>query len=683
VPDEPAKEVLAARPDRAVEIPPGRYQIRAGSPGFALGTNVSSSAAASVPDAAPDTVRLSLVAGGSIRIEPSAVPSPGAVQLVSFSTGKTDVFFVDRERELPVPAGKVVAVGLIRPGKFLGITKILPIQPGKQTVVQGFDRPAPTRSNVLVRGDYTGGSAQDPKDVSIALVSGAARFESAAATNAADGSHYSVFYGIAQGPERIDVSSKRWRANLLDVAVSEPFVFKGDLVLVPKPSLTVRPIGVGRSEKWTVKVYSCKETDFGPGSAAWPPLEKCTSDSVMEGSGSEVVVHNLDPKWYFVLVERSGKKAGKQVDLRSGQDRQEDFDFQGRRIYGVVRQGNQGVAATLTFKNSDSGDTADDVTSTSDGSYEQFLSEAGKYRVEIRTPTMAEGQTAVFEITVGDEESIQKDFTIPGGRVTVAVTNERTRQAIRDASVEFLLAGANEERKTDETGVATLPPLPRGTLRLVVTADGYERKSQTFEVVETKAQRLNIQLKPLEEGQTFRVLLPDGSPAASATVLWSLDGNGGFSYRQRCDSAGTCRFNQRPSDEETLFVVDKQAGLTIVTAGAAFRDSEVRLSPAGGPLTVNVRRVGPSSTGGLSAKVFVGGVMVGTFALEMIANLVGENSQLYAYPGAAQPIVIPGLPAGTPLGLVISPAAGGLTPSPARQTPVQLPLSVPLDIVVP
>ena len=683
MPSESTKAVIEARPDKAVEIPSGRYEIRAGSPGFALATNVSYTASEVPPGSPSDRVRLSLVPGGSVYIDPSAVPSPGAVDLISLSTGKTDVLFVDREREIPVPAGKLVAVGLISPGKFLGMTTVLPIKPGQKNVVQSFAKPAPGRSNVFVRGDYVGGTSQDPKDVAIALSAGAEKFESAAATNAAAGSHYSVFYGIAQGPRRIDVSSKRWRATQADLSVAEPFVFKGDLVLVPKPSLTVRPIASERAERWKVNVYSCKDAEFGPGSAAWPTLEKCVSDRLTEGSGSEVVVHDLDAKWYFVLVELGGKRVGKKVDLRSGQDRQEDFDFQGRRVYGVVRQGDDGIAATLTFKNNDTGDRADDVTSGPDGSYEETLSQSGKYRVEIRIEGATEAQAAVFQLAVGDEESIRQDFTIPSGRVTVTVSNERTREPIRDASVGFVLAGASEERKTDESGAATLPPLPPGTLRLITQADGYQRKDQNFAVLGTKTmQRFSVLLKPLDDPHTFRAILPDGSPAASATVLWSLDLNGAFQFRQTCDSSGTCRFIHHPSEEETLFLVHKQAGLTIVSAGTAYQDQEVRLLPVGGPLILNVRR-GGQSQGILSAKVIVAGVVLPPFALERIANLVGEPFQLYLYPGASQPIIIAGLPAGASLGVVVSPTAGSGQSPEIRPTTIQLPLPGAMELTVP
>ena len=111
VPSEPTKAVIEARPDKAVEIAPGRYEIRAGSPGFALASDASYTAREVPPGSPSDRVRLSLVPGGSVYIDPSAVPSPGAVQLVSLSTGKADVLFVDREREIPVPAGKLVAAG--------------------------------------------------------------------------------------------------------------------------------------------------------------------------------------------------------------------------------------------------------------------------------------------------------------------------------------------------------------------------------------------------------------------------------------------------------------------------------------------------------------------------------------------------------------------------------------------
>lgn len=683
VPDESAKAVLKTRSDQAVEVPAGRYQIRAGSPGFALATNVSYAAAVVSPDAPADRVRLRLVPGGSVSIDPAAVPSPGAVQLISLSTGKTDVLLVDREREIPVPSGKLVAVGLMTPGKFLGITTILQIRQGEKTVVKGFARPAPGRSNVLVRGDYSRDSPQDPKDVVMALSDGSARSASTSSVNAADRSHYSVFYEIPQGRKRIDVSSKRWRADPVELTLSEPFVWKGDLVLLPKPSLTVRPMSSVRPERWNVKVYSCKDTDFGPGSAAWPSLQACVSDQGLEGSGSELVVRDLDAKWYFVLVEMGGKRSGKQVDLRSGQDREEDFDFQRWRVSGVVREGDDGIAATLTFKNNDTGDRADDVTSGPDGSYEETLSQSGKYRVEIRPQGAPEAQTAVFQLAVGDEESIQQDFTIPSGRVTVTVTNERTREPIRDASVGFLLGGAKEVRKTDESGAATLPRLPPGTLRVITQADGYQRKEQNFAVLEAKtAQRFSVLLKPLDDTHTFRAILPDGSPAAAATVLWGLDVNGGFHFRQGCDSSGTCLFANHPSEEENLFLVHKQAGLTIVSAGTAFQDKEVRLLPVGGPLVLNVRR-GGRSQGVLSAKVIVAGVVLSPLALERIANLVGEPFQLYLYPGAQQPIIIVGLPAGASLGVVVSPTAAPGQSLNIPPTTIQLPLSGAMDLTVP
>jgi hypothetical protein len=688
VPYDDTKATIAARSDEPIEIPPGRYEIRAGSRGFALGSNVSyTSTEAVLESLPPHRVRLSLVPGGRVYVDPSAVPSPGAVQLLSFSTGKTDVLFVDREREIPVPTGQLVAVGLISPGKFLGITRILQIQRGQKNVVTGFDKPAAGRSNVLVRGDYVGDVSSDAKDVVIALSARAEKFESASATNAATGSHYSVFYAIPQGPKTIEVSSKRWRGTQLELTVSEPFVFKDDLTFVTRPSLTVRPVaGSGdRPERWKVKVYSCKESEFGPGSTVWPSLESCSSDRVIEASGSEAVVPYLNAKWYFVVMELGGQRAGKQVDLRNGQDRSETFEFKRRRVFGVVREADQGVAATLTFENYDTGERSGDVTSGPDGSYEAILWQSGIYRVEVHLQMANETEAAIYKLPVGDEESIRRDFTIPSGRVTVTVLNETTRDPIRGVSVGFVLAGAGEERKTDELGAAILPPLPPGRLRLIAQADGYQRKDETFEVLETKAmQRWNVLLKPLNDGHTFHAILPSGSPAASAIVLWSIDANGAFRFRQECDSAGLCRLAESPSDAELLYLVHPQAGLTVLPTGQALHDEEVRLRLRGGPLVVNVRRGDESQVTVLSAKILVEGVVIPPFALETIANLVGEPFRLYLYPGVQQPIMIAGLPAGTPVAVAVS-SVGTVSNRSHESEPLalQLPIQRPVEISLP
>jgi len=273
----------------------------------------------------------------------------------------------------------------------------------------------------------------------------------------------------------------------------------------------------------------------------------------------------------------------------------------------------------------------------------------------------------------------------PSGRVAVTVLKESTRDPILGASLGFLLGGASEERKTDELGKATLPPLPPGKLRLIVQADGYQRKDQTCDVLDSKAiQRWNVLLKPLDDGHSFTAILPSGSPATSATVLWKLDANGAFQFRQECDSSGTCRFAERPSEGETLFLVHRQAGLTVISAGTAFRDSEVRLLPRGGPLILNVRRGEESQGAVLSARVVLASVVVPPYALETVANLVGETFRLYLHPGVEQSIVIAGLPAGTSLGVIVSSAAVGSGQyREVRPAAIQLPLQGALEVSVP
>lgn len=650
--------LIVASGGQTIRVSAGRYDLRAYSEGLALATNTTLTVTLEEQSNGPHGIGLTLGPGGTIAISPEALPPDGSVQLLSLSSGRVDTLFLERDRELPFPAGKAVAVLFAGPDKLIGVTSPFELAPRARSVVAGVHKPTDASGDIVVRVDFPPGAfASEERDYRTTLQSTGSERQASVSTNKNSDSHYSVFFDVPAGSYSLSLESGHWWAKKIPIEVQAGrLVLDDHLAPQPKPSLKVVLDSAVKPPTWKVSVYRCPEGELGPATASWPDLKRCSTFQNRETTSDQVALDHLDPAWVFVLVEAGLRRLGRQVDLTTGRDRTEHFDPRGVRVFGRVRRGKKDIAADLSFRNSDTEATEAEVRSAPDGTYETFVSDEGLYRVTVRPAELELPDSPVFKLRILRHEDLERDFDIPSSSVHVVILDERTRKPIPKAEVLFVYAGAGESRETDEQGEARLPPIAPGALKLGVGATGYARKTVTVSVEDQDApQSAVVLLKPLQDEHSFRLLLPGGSPASSGIVFVGPYSEG-FRERDDCDGEGICRLADRPGDEEMLFLFHPEAALT-VARGSDTLGSTVTLRPPGGELKIEVQRGQTSASCVLRVQVFLEGVPVPRFLLAVLGTVLGRNYQTMLFPNFQQPLVIQGLPVG-PVVIGIAPAEG-------------------------
>lgn len=655
VPHDFSRELLCTEAPAPLVVPPGRYDIRASSPGFALGRESTLVVdPGDRPDAErsrpPHGVNVDLDPGGIVAIGRGAVPVSGAVQLLSFETDRLDTLFLERESEAPFPAGRMIGIAFRLPNQVMGMTRPFDLPAGQRKVIDRFEPSAKGRGDLLIRIDYPDAMGPDAQDVRLSLGPPEHPIEPEASTNKQRDGHYSVFFGLRAGQYPVRVVSKFWRIDGTTVDVrADKVVIDDHLRLLPKPSLkvSVRDLAEVDGGSYKLSLYECE--GLGPGTALWPDIKTCVlTRSEKAERGRELTFSGLDGRRYFLLGETGNRKSGIHVDLRDGHDRREILEFRQTRVHGRVLRGEKGIIADLTFKGLGEGNEGPTVRSGPDGSYEVAVYRRDAYEIAIAPPGTVPGAEAKFLLDLNDmPEDVDRDFVVPRGEAIVTVRDESSRRPIDGAKVWFTIAGSGEVRTTDALGQVSFPPLPAGDFKCRAEAKGYRSQDSVFSVADADApQSFELLLKPLKEELSFRVVLPTGDPAGSPLLFARWNGNT-FALLETCEPDGTCRFSEKPEDQEVLYLAHKDAGLTVVSAGGALEAGSVTMSPSGGWLIVSVTRGVQTSRSLLQIEVGVGGVLVPLQAmvfLGSVAQASGVRPMLQA--GGDDRFVLAGLPAG-------------------------------------
>lgn len=675
VPFDYSKELTCSSGGQLPEVTTGRFELRVFAKSLALPTNTTLSY--SPEELAPTRLlSLSLIPGGVIDIPPAIVAAGGAVHLLSLKTGRVDTVFVDRERQIPFPAGEVIAVALRAPNEFLGMTIPWRLNQGTTRKVPELTTPKPGRGHLLSRIDYPADASATLRDLRITLEG---EEPEASIVSLPSATLYSVFYNAPSGRLKLSVKSQFWRMQDAFVTVARPMSLARNSVL-PRPSLHIKIEGDVPPEALVkTTLYDCDQTKEGAGQTAWPELTKdCSVHWNGEAEAGKAHIPHLDSRWYFVAAEWDGHSIGRRVDLRPGIDVSETFEFRRTRVEGRVRLGGVGVPATLQWADDRSGEVETTAQADVEGFYVAAVWSPKVAMVTISpTPRPDISERQWIEIPATSE--LRKDFDIPDTDVRVLVRDSRTEKLVAEANVGFVRSGASEEEVAEE-GEVRLSGIAPGNLRCHVSAEGYVPSDVDLQVTSTsKPQTFSVRLDPLGE-ERFLALLPTGVAAANADVMPGV-GPSSYARRLQCDAHGECRLPAGSPPEEPILVFHPEAGLTVATVGSVKEEGRLMLRRPGGPLRVGLQRGAIAALVTLQISVAIDGLPIDPMILGLMANRLQKSYRIYLQPGFAGPFEVQGLPEGE-LIVAVGPAGQQRSELPPTTVRMRMPSGV-ADLTLP
>lgn len=309
---------------------------------------------------------------------------------------------------------------------------------------------------------------------------------------------------------------------------------------------------------------------------------------------------HLPPEVVVAVIDIGGWKVSHRIDLTAGMDIDETIEIDAIEVSGRITYGGDPAAARIRIRG---GDESTDTEADETGRYETLLWQTGRFVAEVwlRDEPAVPSFHDTFRV---DADTSTLDFRIPRTNYRVAVLDRETGKPIVRASVGFLNrwndpdVGARSHGRavlTDESGIATLPPLHAGDVEVRVGASGYrDAEVVRFVAAEGEPVRtppvIEVRLEAAGRGEQVQFVLPDGSAAAGAALMIVGDGVPSHPlFRGTTDANGAVAI---PAGiEGSILLVRHPAAGTLVRrwTGRQAQDERWMLVPAAGPLLVRVR----------------------------------------------------------------------------------------------
>jgi hypothetical protein len=644
--------VLRVEAGRSVEVPPGTYDLRASARGYALGLNATLFVAAEGETASisgqPHVTLMTLGPGGTVILDRSAILETGAAQLLSFSTGRIDTLFLNREESAPFPAGKFVAIGFKGPDQILGVTKILNLSAREEKRVTEFDRPTPGNGHLLIQVQFPSGRRPGvARDVRTEVVGPPGLRSPTIESDNSLLSYHGLYYNLPAGRYSIRLRSGFWAADAVETEVR-----KGELTiesrLAPKlrPTLAidVRADPPLQDAERAVTIYSCPASELEAGAGPWPELKRCSVEYQGKFTGDHSETTRFNPGKFFALLRIGNLRKGRVADLTDGQDHTELFEFKKIRLFGRVARGGEGVSARLTITSLETLEQEADGQSDPSGNYETYVWRVGGFAATVEPSGQELGPPPMkFRFMVPRVDSFEKDFNLASNKVLITVRDSKTGQPLPTAHVNYRDGVSSQVATANSAGVVSLPLLFPGKFRCSAEAEGYFPEQAEFQVADQEEpQRFEISLKPQTDSLAFTAYRPDGTPATGAIALVGYNPGKGYREQIPCDDQGTCRFPNEPSRDDLLFLACPSAGLTVTTVGQALDSGSVTMRPAGGELKIFVHNGSQPPSQLVLGSVALDGLILPPYLLETTGVTRG-----LVYPNRGEPFLYTSLPAGS------------------------------------
>lgn len=470
--------------------------------------------------------RVPVVPAGTVSLDRSvSLPSNGTtfLRLLHLDSHSRDpVLRREFSRRVPakaaydgaaMPAGRVIAALFDSSrDEYLGITRPVEVQAGATTQVT--PKPPAEGSDLMVLLDRPAILGQHSEaGVEVVAWTGEKTRSPDVLVTTADRA-YAVWYSLKGNHVEVEATSFGAFLPRREILLRPGKVegFRGELQPLPNLDVEIRLPEALRRQDLELKIAEL-------------PDRAAVTGQLVAASSEFARFEALPPKELEVVLEAGPWAFRKRVDLRSGEDAAVVVSPTPIQITGRVFFADEPHAATVAFR-SDPFRPQEEVTTVTDedGSYGIVLFRSGFYHVGIQLEGAASGPYIEYlEEPIVEDRAL--DFHLPGNRFRVRAIDAQTGQGVAGASlvVDNRMASgrvASRHATTGDKGVAELPPLGPGEIRIIAEAEGYLRTGPVSEPVpeEDAEVEVTISLEPLGPGARLRVLLADGTSAAGAEV---------------------------------------------------------------------------------------------------------------------------------------------------------------------
>lgn len=582
-----------------------------------------------------------------IEVDPVLLFDNHAVEISSLADGRSVTIRGTGPHVTSFRAGRVFAVARNEQGSLVGVVLTRDAHAGERARFETYDRPKPGRGHVLIRAEYSKEiDLTGLRDLRITLEGSRETLRADAAIDSAGRSAAALFGNVAAGRYWVRIETQYWLVDetTIEIGPTRP-LGEAVLRLRPKPSISV-VLELDASlahEKRSLLLHRCPGWDGDR--ATIPELDACQTTK-KEFSGDMAGFRWLAPEIYGLEAETGGRERLETVDLRNGQDASVTFRFHKVRLHGLVTEKGDGVPAELTFRSNEEKEEGyvlavrAVIRSEPDGRYEANLWPDG-YTVSVAPPEM-EGRASTFHVNLEEGTEQRKDFVLSANTVRITLTDGATGQPIPHGKVLFIDSAGARAPVADDSGEVRLTAIHSGRLHATALAKGYVKSTADFEVADSEGvQSFEFRLSSETSGHDFRVVLPDGAPAAGVEAYYRYDIESEMRLRIPCDEEGVCHPPGPLADSEVLYFSHSDAGLTILRARQIFDSRVAVLRPSGGPLEIRLELGVESRKDDVAfcAIVSLEGVSIGP-------NPSFGGAEATAYGQRPEPLRFRGLPAG-------------------------------------
>ncbi len=521
-------------------------------------------------------------------------------------------------------------------------------------VLKEADEPAAGRVHLVVRAELTTttSDSREAGDVRFSMSRFSERILPTAIGRDERGL-VGLFSNLASGSYTLRTEGDRWRSSEGRIELASESRFREIVVpLRSKPSIHVElEIDPSLSKKSrTVSLLECAGWDGEEEHA--PDSEDCHA-TTRKTTGNAAEFPWLEPLPYLLEVAIDDHLKRVAIDARGDDDVTLKVSMKRTRIRGRVLQNGLGMASTLVFQGNPK--ITPEGESTPAPRIVGRSAATGEFDVSLWPDVYAaavsvdgeERPASAFRLSVEEQEDQEKDFVISANTVVVTLMDGATSRGVPGRLLVTGVLTLDENGPpilpTDPDGRVRLPSVHSGRLHLIAMAPGFVRTTAAFNVVDTdREQAFEIQMDRERGGSDFRVVLPDGTPAAGVEGFFRYDSESGMRLRIPCDNQGICHPEGALADSERVGLFHPAAALTMFTGRQIREDGVAVLRPSGGRLEIRVEAASlhPAESG-LHAIVRFDGIALGTYLPGIF--IAGEPRAFGARP---KPMWFEGLPAG-------------------------------------
>jgi hypothetical protein len=504
--------------------------------------------------------------GGSIAV--SAPPASAAVRLYAL-----DALFWREVSDTPVPfpPGRSVAIAFDKDGHAIAVSRIIEVAAGG-AVTRKLEPPSAADLLAIVEKEST---VEKERAGDIRMTLTGERRAEPDALFATAGSWMALWYDRAERSAELQVLTATSHVPRTEIRLRPRAVTTFETRLRPLPSIDVTVLLEG-------KVPATQEIAFTVEPVGLP-------EPVLTAAGTPSMptrFEQLVPRPYRVTAEIGAFELSRTVDLTAGDDANVLFSLEPVVLTGNVTLGGEEARAVLRFVLG----KKLEVETDAHGRFEILLWQKGRYGLQVTLPDHP-GQPPFHDLirVPGDTHL---DLDLPKNALRMLVRDSSTGKPVAGARVDLRnrFENAEEERstrisvETGEDGEAALPPVRPGTLEIHASAAGFAKSELTRPVGKGDLQEtIEIALTPLGKENSVAVLLPDGSPAAGATVT-VVDGHGRFVFTSETGADGMAVLP--PDVAGTLVVKHPRAGAEAREHTPGRTPPPIRTRPLAPPLRI-------------------------------------------------------------------------------------------------